>query len=350
MGAVQKTISLKSIYGLAIAAPPPYAQEQIATILGILDDKIELNRQTNQTLEAMAQALFKSWFVDFDPVIDNALAAGNDKPEPLKARAAVRQALGNARKPLPEEIGREFPDGFEFRDEMGWVPRGWERRSIKSLSEALSKGTTPSKSILADAEDLTSIKFLKMRDLDEKGTIKTAALELVPRSVHDGALKRSRVFTGDILFSIAGTIGRVAIVPSTLENTNINQAIAFIRLKNKKYSNFLYFYLRSAPVQEVVNGRVVQAVQENFSLAELGSLVQRIDVQSRDDPSAADLQACLAALARIEDEVRGIGVPLGYAHELFALKLHIDLLHQQIERALSAAQFPSDDSAHNLRR
>ncbi len=78
--------------------------------------------------------------------------------------------------------------------------------------------------------------------------------------------------------------------------------------------------------------------------------VQRIDVQSRDDPSAANLQTCLAALARIEDEVRGIEVPLGYAHELYALRLHIDLLHQQIERRLSAARFSSDDSAHELRR
>ena len=74
-----------------------------------LDDKIELNRKMNETLEAMAQALFKSWFVDFDPVIDNALAADNPIPDDLAERAAMREALGNKCKPLPEHIRTLFP-------------------------------------------------------------------------------------------------------------------------------------------------------------------------------------------------------------------------------------------------
>ena len=87
VGAVQKTISLKSIRQFQIKLPPEPEQKAIAHILGSLDDKIELNRQMNETLEAMAQALFKSWFVDFDPVIDNALAAGNAIPDELLERA-----------------------------------------------------------------------------------------------------------------------------------------------------------------------------------------------------------------------------------------------------------------------
>lgn len=130
---VQVNLSTVAIKEAVIELPSLDEQRSIAYILGTLDDKIELNRQTNQTLEAMAQALFRSWFVDFDPVIDNALAAGNEIPEPLKARAAARQALGDARKPLPEEIRREFPDGFEFLDELKWVPRGWFQSSVGSL-------------------------------------------------------------------------------------------------------------------------------------------------------------------------------------------------------------------------
>ena len=57
-------------------------------------------------VEAMARALFKSWFVDFDPVIDNALAAGNPIPDALAEKAARRRALGDRRKPLPEEARR----------------------------------------------------------------------------------------------------------------------------------------------------------------------------------------------------------------------------------------------------
>ena len=75
--------------------PPLPEQKAIAHILGTLDDKIELNRRMNATLEGMAQALFKSWFVDFDPVIDNALAAGNPIPDELAP------APKSARTPSP---------------------------------------------------------------------------------------------------------------------------------------------------------------------------------------------------------------------------------------------------------
>ena len=104
-------------------SPGPKA---IAHILGSLDDKIELNRRMNETLEAMAQALFKSWFVDFDPVIDNALAAGNTIPDELKEKAAIRQGLGDKRKSLPDDIRRLFPSEFAYTEEMGWIPKGWE--------------------------------------------------------------------------------------------------------------------------------------------------------------------------------------------------------------------------------
>ncbi|KIH77590.1 type I restriction enzyme, S subunit [Geoalkalibacter ferrihydriticus] len=110
---------------LKISHPSIQEQRTIAYILKTLDDKIELNRQMNVTLEAMAQALFKSWFVDFDPVIDNALAAGNPIPEELQARADARAALGDKRKPLPEAIQKQFPSRFVFTEVMGWVPEGW---------------------------------------------------------------------------------------------------------------------------------------------------------------------------------------------------------------------------------
>ncbi|UYM14592.1 restriction endonuclease subunit S [Endozoicomonas euniceicola] len=101
-----------------------------------LCQKIEHNRQTNQTLENMAQALFKSWFVDFDPVIDNALAAGNAIPEPLQKRAEQRQALqasDDAPAPLSEAIRQLFPASFVFDAEMGWIPEGWEIGCLEDM-------------------------------------------------------------------------------------------------------------------------------------------------------------------------------------------------------------------------
>nr|WP_320166301.1 restriction endonuclease subunit S [uncultured Methylophaga sp.] len=135
VGSAQGKLPLYNIRSMPVPKPPVLIQKEIAHILGILDDKIELNRQMNETLEAMAQALFKSWFVDFDPVIDNALAAGNEIPEPLQTRATAREALGDQRKPLPADIQSLFPDRFVFTDEMGWIPKGWVPSKLGDLSD-----------------------------------------------------------------------------------------------------------------------------------------------------------------------------------------------------------------------
>jgi len=134
----QPNINLAQIGDLKIRLPSLPEQIRIADSLSYLDNKIELNRQMNETLEAMAQALFKSWFVDFDPVIDNALAAGSEIPEPLQQRAEMRKALGDQRKPLPPEIQSLFPNRFVFTEEMGWVPEGWERVSLDSQIDVLN--------------------------------------------------------------------------------------------------------------------------------------------------------------------------------------------------------------------
>jgi type I restriction enzyme S subunit len=124
IGATMPNLNTGILAGVRLRVPTLETQKSIAHILGTLDDKIELNRRMNATLEAMAQALFKSWFVDFDPVIDNALAAGNPIPEPLRKRAEVRAALGDKRKPLPEAIQKRFPSRFVFSEAMGWIPEG----------------------------------------------------------------------------------------------------------------------------------------------------------------------------------------------------------------------------------
>lgn len=147
-GTTVKGIKQSELRQITLRFPAFTEQRVIALILGTLDDKIALNCQMNTTLEAMAQTLFKSWFVDFDPVIDNALAAGSTIPEPLHARAEARKALGGQRKPLPATIQQQFPDRFVFTEEMGWVPEGWEVSSIGSkIDLAYGKSLAVSKRI-----------------------------------------------------------------------------------------------------------------------------------------------------------------------------------------------------------
>lgn len=271
----QASITLKDIFRFTFYLPKPKEQKAIAHILGSLDDKIELNRQMNETLESMAQALFKSWFVDFDPVIDNALAAGNPIPDVFGKRAEQRKLQAGTRRAVKESENSHqslFPSEFEFTEEMGWIPKGWGVNTIKDEAVKISKGTTPNKKIIESSPDEGIIPFLKVRDLDDEGKINMVGLALIPASIHESALKRSILKTGDLLFSIAGTIGRVAVVPQELDNSNSNQALAFIRLKEKNKINYFLQLLKSHEVQSEVKSKIVQAVQANVSLTELGNL------------------------------------------------------------------------------
>jgi type I restriction enzyme S subunit len=130
----------------------PSTDYQLSVInhLKKIDDKITLNRQINQTLEQMmAQALFKSWFVDFDPVVDNALDAGFFEqdlalPDELLRRAEARRAEREHGdfKPLPDATRQLFPAAFEECAEPslglgGWVPKGWVAATFSDLADVV---------------------------------------------------------------------------------------------------------------------------------------------------------------------------------------------------------------------
>jgi len=113
-GSVYTNVSKFRFSDIEISLPRDIQQQRaIAHILGTLDDKIELNRQMNETLKAMARSIFKSWFVDFDPV--HAKAEGHDPG-------------------LPKHIADFFPDSFED-SELGEIPEGWGVRELGSLLE-----------------------------------------------------------------------------------------------------------------------------------------------------------------------------------------------------------------------
>lgn len=130
VGATMPNLNTGILKRVPLNIPSLDTQKAIAHILGSLDDKIELNRQMNETLEAMAQALFKSWFVDFDPVIDNALAVGNAIPDEFIERAEQRKGI---EKKDNSDIQALFPDEFEFTEEMGWIPKGWESGTLADI-------------------------------------------------------------------------------------------------------------------------------------------------------------------------------------------------------------------------
>ncbi len=114
--------NLRTLRETPVTLPPLPEQRAIAHILGTLDDKIELNRRMNQTLEEMARALFKSWFVDFDPV--HAKARGEQPPG------------------LDPAIAELFPSGF-VETELGLVPEGWRVETLGEIAENIRRSLKP---------------------------------------------------------------------------------------------------------------------------------------------------------------------------------------------------------------
>ncbi|MFP8578167.1 restriction endonuclease subunit S [Klebsiella pasteurii] len=156
-GSVVSHIRVGDCSKFEINIPPLEIQRSIVEILKSLDDHIDVNIKINQTLEQMSQTLFKSWFVDFDPVIDNALDAGNPIPEALQSRAELRQKVRNSAdfKPLPADIRALFPAEFE-ETEMGWVPKGWMLESVaKSIN--INPGVKLSQNTVAKYVDMKSL-------------------------------------------------------------------------------------------------------------------------------------------------------------------------------------------------
>ncbi|ENM5779664.1 restriction endonuclease subunit S [Vibrio mimicus] len=135
-GSAQPNLNTKILKDFEIVDLPLARQTAIGDQLEALDQKITLNCQINQTLEQMAQTLFKSWFVDFDPVIDNALDAGNPIPNELQHRAEARKSVRESEdfKPLPDDVRQLFPDAFE-ESELGWVPKGWGVTRLENILE-----------------------------------------------------------------------------------------------------------------------------------------------------------------------------------------------------------------------
>lgn len=200
-GTTIKNVSLKSMREFNFKLPPISEQKAIAHILGTLDDKIELNRQMNETLEAMAQALFKSWFVDFDPVIDNALLAGKTIPEPLKERAEMRQAqLDSGKAKTNSEINDLFPSEFEFTEELGWIPRGW---SIANFGDLL-KSTIGGDWGKPEPDEKHTIPSVIIRGTDIPD-LKTGNRSAAPkRWVEAKKLKTRKLEPYDIVIEISG--------------------------------------------------------------------------------------------------------------------------------------------------
>ena len=220
-GAAQPIMNKTAFSNLPISVPPVEVQKAIASVLGALDDKIENNRRMNETLEEMARAIFKSWFVDFDPV--HAKAAGN-APVHMNADTAAL---------FPSSFG---DDG---------LPTGWETSKFEDLIEFRNGYAFKSKELSKDLK--SDFAIFKMGHIKVGGgfnpNYKTD--HLIPKA--SPKMKEFILKTGDILMSMTDMkdnvrlLGHTALFYEKDANFLVNQRVGLIKAK-KEITNYPYIY------------------------------------------------------------------------------------------------------------
>jgi len=204
---------------LDVQLPPEPEQRAIAHILGTLDDKIELNRRMSETLEAIARALFKSWFVDFDPV--RAKAEGRDP---------------GLRKPLADLFPSRFVDS-----ELGEIPEGWAVRPIGELADVVG-GSTP-RTERPEYWDGGTHHWVTPKDLSE---LSMPVLLDTERKITDAGLAQissGLLPRGTVLLSSRAPIGYLAIAEVPVA---VNQGFIAMKPRQGTSNLFLMRWARAA--------------------------------------------------------------------------------------------------------
>jgi restriction endonuclease S subunit len=231
---------LKSLRGIRLPLPPLLVQNEVARMLSKLDDRLNLLRETNATLEAIAQALFKSWFVDFDPV---------------RAKISGRVPEG-----MDEATAALFPDGFE-ESGLGIVPRTWSLRAFRETIDVIGGGT-PKTSVaefwggeipwfsVVDAPSASDVFVVDTEKHITEAGLNGSSTKLLP--------------AGTTIISARGTVGRLALTGRPMA---MNQSC--YGLRGKAGDDFFTFLSTTRLVEQLkqrAHGSVFDTItQETFS-------------------------------------------------------------------------------------
>ena len=227
-GSVRGGITWEDICRLEFPLPSIEKQREIVSNYKAITDRIALKQKINDNLEATIKTVFKSWFLDFD-------------------------ALGN----------------IEFvNSPYGLIPKGWYYKLLGNICKCVTKGTTPT-TLGKDFTD-SGINFIKGESINDDHSFNRDLFSHIDNET-DALLKRSRIHENDILFTIAGTLGKFALVDNSILPANTNQAVAIIRT-NKIMPEMLYSYFIGDWQIEFYKRNTQQAVQANLSLGTIKNL------------------------------------------------------------------------------
>ena len=225
-GSVQPNISARSLKESCIPLPPLAEQKAIAAVLGALDDKIELNRRMNATLEAMARALFQSWFVDFDPV-----------------RAKLDGRPPAALDPATAAL---FPEHLE-ESTLGHIPKGWEGAELGQIAHVIDclHAKKPER---CDAGQL----YLQLNNIRDDGLIDITDSFFVGAEDYQKWISRMEAVAGDCVITNVGRVGAVGQIPEGVKAA-LGRNITGIRCKAEfPFPTFLIECLVSESMREEI--------------------------------------------------------------------------------------------------
>jgi len=256
----QASITLDAIFSFTLLWPESGVRASVVTILNALDDRITLLRDTNTTLEAIAQALFKSWFVDFDPV--------------------HAKMQGRAPDGMSEATAALFPDSFE-ESELGPVPKGWRLKTMADVSTVGIGKTPPRKEPQWFTEKTSDVRWVSIRDMGNVGIYASQTSEYLTSEAVEKFNVRV-VPDNTTLMSFKLTVGRVALTDGEMTT---NEAIAHFKLDKKSAvtSEFIYLYLKqfnfsslssTSSIAEAVNSKTVREIPILVSSLELMTAFQ----------------------------------------------------------------------------
>ena len=235
VGATMPSLNTQILSDIVVPHPRDLNEQRaIAHILGTLNDKIELNRRMNETLEAMARALFKSWFVDFEPV--RAKMAGRD--------------IG-----LPQDLADLFPDRM-VESELGEIPEGWEVKSLAETVEIIGGGTPKTSVPHYWDGDIPWFSVVDAPTQSEIWVVDTAK-KITQIGIESSSARILPV--GTTIISARGTVGRIALVGVPMA---MNQSCYGLRRSGPTHGLFNYFTIRALVVllQQHTHGSVFNTI------------------------------------------------------------------------------------------
>ncbi|WP_108649677.1 restriction endonuclease subunit S [Dongshaea marina] len=270
----QASITLKDIFGYEFHYPEGPSRASIGGVLKSIDDKIALNTQTNQTLEQMAQALFKSWFVDFEPVkakLKTLEAGGSAEQATLTAMTAISgksaDELAQLEASSPEQYAELkataelFPAALQ-ESELGQIPEGWEVGSLGEIASAKGGYAFKSKQFIDEGNPV-----IKIKNITSAGTVNTSDCQCIDDDIANTA-SRFKLSDGDLLMAMTGaTVGKSGIYVSDGRDAYLNQRVAKFESKVDSSSPcwFTYNLVNKDSIFEQVVGAAQGSAQPNIS-------------------------------------------------------------------------------------